>query len=1382
MKLLLLTIILSLYIHANEIIKVVYNSETPPLKFTNVQNQANGLIIDIWKLWAQRNNIEIEFIEAPWNETINMIKTGEADIHASIYFTKDRDKFLDYTDKPLFDNKKYFFYHNSIKNVESIDNLKPYVIGIDNGYPNIFMKENYSNYSILSYESANDANRAFFNGDVKVVLSSLSTFYYYLKKSKLDETQYKYSEATYAYDKQYFGAVKQGNKKLLEKINNGFKKISEEEIKLIELKWTKELDLNSFNIDNTPLPFTKNRYLQNKKQIIMCVDPSWLPFEQIKDGKHTGMIADIYKEFEKELGIPIKLLATKSWSQTLEYAKERKCDILSAAAETSTRKKYMNFTKPYLTFPEVIITRDKEPFISNFKNVLHKKIGVVKNSAIEELLKIKYPNINLVPTKNVSDGLFKVSSGEIYGFINTTASLSYAIAKNGMTNLKIASKVDIDYYLRIAVRNDEPKLLSVFNQVITNRDQTKIKQIKEEWLTVKFDERVDYSIIYKILGIFTFILLVFIYWNRKLQYEIHERKIAQEELHKFSQIIEQSHISIILTDIKGTIEYVNPYYSKVTGYSYKESIGENPKILNSGYQDNLFYKDLWNTILSGKTWNGEFCNKKKNGEVFWESAIIAPIFDDKNKMKYFASIKENITEKVQVLKELEIAQKEANNANKAKSDFLAKMSHEIRTPMNAVLGMLYLLEKSSLSFTQENYIKKANGAANSLLGVINDILDFSKIEANKLEIKNSEFNMHDLINDTMSVMSVKAEENELELLTYYDKNFPMIVISDSLRVSQILNNLISNAIKFTKKGEILISTKLINKSRTTATLMFSVKDSGMGISKENQKKLFQEFSQVDDSATRSFHGTGLGLAISKKLSSLLGGKIWIENSQENVGTTICFTIKVQTQTSKQDKKLILPKAMSHLDVLVVDDNILASKVLTDMLESFQYNVDQAYSGFEAIEKIKNKKYDMVFLDYKMPELDGIETYKRYKEILKDNTPKTLMITAYSQEIIEKEIEKYGIIGYLTKPTSPSTLYDTIIDSINNNTISTKLKYTEEEYTTLKGINILLAEDNKINQEFAIALLESNGINVEIANNGLEVLEKTKAKNFNLILMDIQMPKMDGLEATKCIRELEDEYFKQIPIIALSANALVGDREKSIEAGMNEHITKPINPKQFFNTLKMFIQEIKPVEESENIEYQCHHNLDKELFDVNEAIDRMGNNEKAYLKILNQFNLKYQNIFEDINKLIENKDINNLERKIHELKGIAGNIAARKLFIDLSGLNTILNNNKMPPDKMFIQCEKSLNDVIKNINNLNNDTHINKKEFNKKAVIELLVEIENNIDKDIVLCEESIDKLIPYLEDSYHDFSLDLSNSFYDFDTDNVNKLIKKFLKDISNND
>ena len=1381
-KISLIIAIISSSLVSSDVVKIVYNTGTPPLKFTDNNKKPNGMFIDIWKLWAKKTNTNIEFIEASWDESLNLVKNGKAHIHAGLCYTKKRDEFLDYPKHSLFDNNKYFFYHKSLGHIENIYDLQPYVVALDNGYPSLYMQENFPKISVEVFKSANSANASFFNGDYKVVLSSLPTFFYYLKKNKLDEKQFIYHENTYAYKKQYYGAVKEGNTSLLEKIDKGFDLISKDELKFIELKWTKDLDLKttSSNVSKLTLLEEQISYLNKKEEIKMCVDPSWLPFEQIEDNKHKGMVADIIKVYESKLDFPVKLVKTSSWDETLLFAKDRKCDIISAAVSTTNRKKYLNFTKPYLKFPQVIVTREKEPFIDDFEDITHKKIGVVKNSAVVELLKNKYANINLVDVDDVADGLFKVSSGELYGFVNTTAAVSYAIAKNGMTNLKIASKADIDYYLRIAVRNDEPQLLKILNRVITVSDNERVKEIKKQWLTVKMQEVVDYTLVYKILGAFVVIVLFILYWNRKLQQEISERKAAQEKLNKYMQVIEQSQVSIMLTNKSGIIEYVNPFCVQETGYSYEEFVGSKPNILKSGFQDSQFYSNLWSTVLSGKTWSGEFSNKKKNGDIFWESAVIAPIFDEDKNIKYFASIKEDVTEKVKVQKELLIAQKEAESANRAKSDFLAKMSHEIRTPMNAVLGMLYLLEKTNLNTTQENYIKKAHGAANSLLGVINDILDFSKIEANKMEIKNSEFDIHLLINDIMSVMSVKAEESDLELLTYYDKTFPVNVISDPLRVSQILNNLLSNAIKFTNQGEILVSTKLVNQNDDEALLMFCVRDTGIGISKENQNKLFQEFSQVDDSATRSFNGTGLGLAISKKLANLLGGDIWLEDSKEGVGTTICFTIKVKIIKDHLYKDFNFPMTMTNLSVLIVDDNPTACHVLKEMLESFDYGVDVVNSGMEAISIVQKFEYDLVFLDYKMPGLNGVETYLQYKGLLEDKTPKTLIVTAYSQEIIEEDVEKYGILGYLTKPISPSTLYDSIINTLNTNIKlpEYRSKKTNNEY--LCKAKVLLVEDNQLNQEFAVTMLEAFGLEVDVANDGLEAIEKIETKEYKLVLMDIQMPKLDGLEATKRIRQKDDEYFKNIPIIALSANALVGDKEKSIEAGMNEHITKPINPQKLYDTLKIYINEVQEIDEVDAKEFEFISSLDKSILDINEAMSRMSNNEKAYMKILEQFNTHYADVFTIIEELISKKDIDALDKKTHELKGIAGNIAAIELFKDLSSLNSLLSREKMPSFDMFESMNKNLINVITEIEKIDIKSFVEEKEFNSQVVTELLFDMKNNLTADIVKCEENLEKLKPYLQKEHEEFAFALSKSLSEFDMDRVDELIEAFLKDMNN--
>ncbi|MDC0933896.1 transporter substrate-binding domain-containing protein, partial [Arcobacteraceae bacterium] len=710
--------------------------------------------------------------------------------------------------------------------------------------------------------------------------------------------------------------------KILSLINNGFQNISNEELNSIKAKWTTLLNANylkDYRYKNISLSKKNKEYLKAKKEIRMCVDPSWLPFEAIENGKHIGIISDIYKELQKNLATPFRLIQTRTWTESLLFIKEKKCDILAAAVYTSKRDEYVNFTQAYLEFPEVIITRGDADFIDDFESIIHKKIGIVKNSAIGELIKNKFPKINLIDVHSVSDGLMKVSQGKLYGFLNASASASYYISKEGFTNLKIAAKAGIDYSVRAAVRDDDLELLEILNTLMQYLDNKKIDDISNKYLKVKVQEIVDYTIIYKTIAFFLLIILIILYWNRKLNDEIREKEKLQKELAKLSQVIEQSRVSVIITDLNGKIEYINPYCIEQTGYSKDELLGKNPNILKSGYQNDHFYKDLWSTVKNGHTWQGEFSNKRKDGSVFWESAIIAPIFDENQKIKSFASIKENITDKVIARDKLELAQEEAIKANGAKSEFLAKMSHEIRTPMNAVLGMLYLLEKTQISAIQDNYIKKANHAASSLLGIINDILDFSKIEAGKLDINNREFEFNSMIMDVLSVMSFKSEEKNLELLAYYDNTMPSYIISDKLRVGQILTNLISNAVKFTNSGEVIISTKLIKEKRDDIEIMFCVKDSGIGISPSSQKKLFQEFSQVDSSATRNFEGTGLGLAICKKLSELLGGKIWIEESKENVGSTFCFTVQCK-KTNRIVSKKYDDKQISKLKCLVVDDN------------------------------------------------------------------------------------------------------------------------------------------------------------------------------------------------------------------------------------------------------------------------------------------------------------------------------------------------------------------------------------------------------------------------------------------------------------------------------
>ncbi len=546
----------------------------------------------------------------------------------------------------------------------------------------------------------------------------------------------------------------------------------------------------------------------------------------------------------------------------------------------------------------------------------------------------------------------------------------------------------------------------------------------------------------------------------------------------------------------------------------------------------------------------------------------------------------------------------AEKASKAKSEFLAHMSHEIRTPMNAVIGLSTLMFKTELSEKQLDYLKKINVSAKNLLGIINDILDYSKIEANKMELEKAEFRLDDLLYEISNLVSLKAEEKSIEILFDISPNVPYKLVGDKLRLGQILINLANNALKFTNEGQILIGVDvdtsfsneidhIISKAKKIK-LDFIVKDTGIGMTEEQRKRLFKPFIQADSSMSRQYGGTGLGLTISKQLVELMSGKISV-SSEYGKGSTFEFSAVLDIPDFIE-KELISPDELKDLRVLVVDDNETARTILNDIIKSFSFEVKAVASGKDALEELdknNNDYYSLILMDYKMPEMDGLETVRRIKTSDKFNKiPAIMMLSAYGKSEIKKEAEDIGINNFLDKPVNPSFLFDAIIELFSKNNIKSKAQSIEEKYSInldkIRGAKILLAEDNEINQQVAVELLENEKFFVKVANNGIEVLDilkKSPENEFDIILMDIQMPQMDGRTCTEKIRKMHSSY-KDIPIIAMTAHAMEEEKEKNINAGMNDHITKPIDIKQLFNTLikfikpgerKLFIQGKKEVE-------------------------------------------------------------------------------------------------------------------------------------------------------------------------------------------------------------
>jgi len=907
----------------------------------------------------------------------------------------------------------------------------------------------------------------------------------------------------------------------------------------------------------------------------------------------------------------------------------------------------------------------------------------------------------------------------------------------------------------------------------------------------------------------------------------------------FQQYALDQHAIVSISDNEGTITYVNDLFCQVSGYSEDELLGQWQGIIKSDEDNYLFYKEMLQTVFSGKVWHGELKNKAKSGKDYWVDSTIVPCLDDNEEPFQFISIRTDITARKQAEKKLEeerqfhsgltgamaegiysqdangictyinpkaeqilgwqadeilgtkmhemiryqhidgrqlteedcpiynslrdkaafyteqeifwcrdgtalavyasavpiyagdefkgavvafqditerkqqeqtlaLAVTKAEQANESKSMFLANMSHEIRTPMNAIIGMSYLALQTDLSPKQRDYIDKVNKNADALLALLNDILDFSKIEAQKLELEEAPFSLNDMLRDVIDILILPASKKNLELLLDVDDAIPAVIMGDALRLRQALINFANNAIKFTPQGEVIIRVALKEMTNDEVTLEFSVSDSGIGMTHKQQQGLFQAFSQADISTTRKYGGTGLGLAITAQLIELMGGHIDVDSVVDK-GSRFSFivTLAVKDDRRTGQQRKINNTAKVNGTILVVDDSELSCTIMDKQLTTQGFKVVAVTSGQAALTALHNTYFDAMLIDWKMPDMDGIETLANIELNKLTRPPLVVMATATKRSLVSNALveQKVSVDKILTKPVSASTLWETfhqIFDHgaerrISSATVTNANNDVENNQNVLQGYHLLLVEDNDVNQQIALSLLNMYGMTVDLAENGQEALEQVALQQYDAVLMDCQMPVMDGYEATKLIRQ---KYGTQLPIIAMTANVMTEDVQRAKDSGMDDVIAKPINISLMISTISKYLlgqhQRIKSGAKKQlTMDAIKNEHLDRAL-----GLDMLAGDEALYHQVLRSFKASFYQSDEKITELLNAEEFADASRLAHSIKGAASNIGTIRLHNIAAGLEEHCHNNDHQMTQQAVrELEDSLAGVIEAIDDV-----------------------------------------------------------------------------------
>lgn len=796
-----------------------------------------------------------------------------------------------------------------------------------------------------------------------------------------------------------------------------------------------------------------------------------------------------------------------------------------------------------------------------------------------------------------------------------------------------------------------------------------------------------------------------------IQHDSMDRRQAEQRLQTFSQAVEQSPASIVITDPKGRIEYVNRKFEAVSGYTQAEALGENPRVLKSGHQPPELYEELWKTIAAGHEWHGELCNQRKNGEVYWESASISPIRDEQGQTIHYLAIKEDITGRKLMEEELQRRTEEAQAANLAKSQFLANINHEVRTPLNGVIGMIGLLLDTGLSATQRRYAEVARASGEILLSLLNNILDFSRIEADQLELATLDFDLRVTLEDIAEALAPRAHEKGLKFTCQTAPNIHLFLQGDPGRLRQILVALGGNAIKFTEQGEVLIAVSRVSETDRQIKLRFEVRDTGVGIARDKLNLLFNLFQQVDGASTRRFGGVGLGLALTKRLVEKMGGEISVA-SVEGQGSLYWFTTVFNKQFRQVDHEEPSVIDLRGVRTLIVDDKTSNRLILTEQMALWNLRYEETGSAQQALTRLREAHaagdpFRLLITDMQMPDMDGAVLGATIKTDPDLYDTILVMLTSIGQRGDARKFQDAGFAAYLTKPVRPDQLYaclKKVLDYANAEgqaqaPLVTRHTLREALYPPTC---VLVVEDNSINQLVVLKMLKKLGYLANVVASGREALDALKTTHYDLVLMDVEMPDMDGMETTRRIRSgqagVADPW---IPIIAMTAHTACEDQERCLNVGMNDHVSKPVNLKTLSHTLSRWRSPGLSVVASMTGD-QTTASVDDEWrqipgLDTRLGLLRVGGDRQLYRRLLEQLVETQSETAATIRHAMQGGDLILARRLAHTVKGVAGSVGASDLEAAAKALEQgLVDDQPSALTERLASFEQCLTDLVGNL--------------------------------------------------------------------------------------